>query len=113
MRCTRCARGCGALDILLIIEESLFTKFNNKQRNFSGLHLGTTFLENNWDKDIIGMEDLQNFLEIENVMTLFAVIEEIEDNKRMKFFKTVSYMYLIITNQIFCICCSSQIKITK
>ncbi|CAG9863949.1 unnamed protein product [Phyllotreta striolata] len=54
----------------------------------AGLHLGTTFLEDNWDKDIIGMQELQNFLVMENVITLFAVIEEIDDNKRMKFFRT-------------------------
>uniref|UniRef100_A0A6P7FU93 Cytoplasmic dynein 2 heavy chain 1 n=1 Tax=Diabrotica virgifera virgifera TaxID=50390 RepID=A0A6P7FU93_DIAVI len=55
-----------------------------------GLHLGTTFLEDNWDKDIIGMQDLQNFLTMENVLTLYAIIEEIDDNKRMKFFRTLS-----------------------
>ncbi|XP_074038391.1 dynein cytoplasmic heavy chain beethoven [Leptinotarsa decemlineata] len=56
----------------------------------AGLHLGTTFLEDNWDKDIIGMQDLQSFLEMENVLTLYGVIQTIDDNKRLKFFRTIT-----------------------
>ncbi|XP_056634261.1 cytoplasmic dynein 2 heavy chain 1 [Diorhabda sublineata] len=55
-----------------------------------GLQLGTTFLEDSWDKDIIGMQELQNFLEMENVLTLYAIIEEVDLNKRIKFFRTVN-----------------------
>ncbi|CAH1183888.1 unnamed protein product, partial [Phaedon cochleariae] len=55
----------------------------------AGLHLGTTFLEDDWDKDIIGIEELDSFLKNENVLILYAVIEEIDDNKRLKFFKNL------------------------
>ncbi|KAG5867052.1 hypothetical protein JTB14_004846 [Gonioctena quinquepunctata] len=56
----------------------------------AGLHLGTTFLEDNWDKDIIGIEDLQSFLERENVLTLYGVIQVVDDNKRLKFSRTIT-----------------------
>lgn len=63
--------------------------------------MGTTFLEDNWDKDIIGIEDLQSFLEQENVSTLYAIVEEINDNKRLRFFRTVSTVFSKIFRILF------------
>lgn len=58
-----------------------------------GCHLGTIFLEDNWDKDVIGIEELQAFLESENMLVLYAIIEIINDNKRLRFFKTVTNFF--------------------
>lgn len=68
--------------------------------------MGTTFPEVDFDKDILGLTELERFLEEENLLNLYAIIEERELKKKMKFFNKASsdnIPNLILLNRFVCI----------
>lgn len=44
-------------------------------------------MEENWDKDIVGLHNLENFLEKDNLSTIYATILKNEEGTYLNFFK--------------------------
>ncbi|KAK9876588.1 hypothetical protein WA026_013968 [Henosepilachna vigintioctopunctata] len=53
--------------------------------NISGCYLGTTFLEDTWEKDVLGITALGDFLDNVNITSIYSYIEEVELCKRLRF----------------------------
>ncbi|XP_015834463.1 cytoplasmic dynein 2 heavy chain 1 [Tribolium castaneum] len=56
----------------------------------SECHLGTSLSEETWDKDIIGIAEVENFLHSGDKLTLCAFVEEKNDRKRIKFVEQIA-----------------------
>ncbi|XP_044749353.1 cytoplasmic dynein 2 heavy chain 1 [Coccinella septempunctata] len=53
--------------------------------NISGCYLGTNFLEENWEKDVIGQSLLLDFFENININVVYSLVEEKDISKKLKF----------------------------
>lgn len=61
----------------------------HKVTDFVECHLGTSLSEENWDKEIIGVSDMENFLHIRDKLTLYAFVEEKNNQKKLKFVEQI------------------------
>ncbi|KAL3266580.1 hypothetical protein HHI36_010744 [Cryptolaemus montrouzieri] len=57
--------------------------------NISGCYLGTTFLEDTWEKDVLSLPILRDFLDDVNISIVYSYIEEIKLSKKLKFCSNV------------------------
>lgn len=58
---------------------------------FTGTYLGTNFLEETWDKDVIGQTTLFDFLDNINISVIYSFVEKDELAKKLRFCSDVSY----------------------
>ncbi|CAH0554579.1 unnamed protein product [Brassicogethes aeneus] len=68
----------------------------------SGCNLGINLLENDFGKDVIGLNDLETFLSEQKCLILYAVLEESEKSKKIKFFRNAdknNYSRLVILSK--------------